>query len=496
MKRYLMVILAVCAVCEAGLAQTPMEDLRLTGDADGGGHSFTNLADVVLQDGTRLSEIEPTVSTDATLTGDGTAGDPLGVVSDIVDGAALGATALQDVTGEAIGDLSDVSAATPSKKDALLWDGVDSWTARALVEADISDFGTYLTEETDPRLPAHSTSGNLLQSDGNAWTSWTPDYITGVDWDDIGGDQSDVLVSGFDNDAGFTDFSPADLATDYGTDLTALTNAIDDKVPLVSTNNLTVTTSGGITTPNMIIETGVGVSAGGNLTLRTGGGSDVEGFVESGDILIETGYADNAAAGNAGNITLRVLDAMDLPGNVTIRAGKSGEEAGGEVTIEGGESLSEAGGDIILRPGVGETTGGKVRVEGDMSATGTVTAVAFVGDGSGLTGIIASITDAGSLTNSYAWTPAVSGDLLWAALDAAREITINAPTATNVPIRATVALVQDGGDGQVTWAGPVAAPGGIAPSMGSEDGDVDYFGWQWDGSRWVFFEASYSVEDL
>ncbi|HSA08091.1 MAG TPA: hypothetical protein P5099_01870 [Candidatus Moranbacteria bacterium] len=42
------------------------------------------------------------------------------------------------------------------------------------------DTNTYLTSytETDPRLPAVGTSGNLLQSDGSAWTSWTPNYLT------------------------------------------------------------------------------------------------------------------------------------------------------------------------------------------------------------------------------------------------------------------------------------------------------------------------------
>ena len=35
----------------------------------------------------------------------------------------------------------------------------------------------YLTEETDPRLPAHSTAGNLLRSTGDAWESWVPTYV-------------------------------------------------------------------------------------------------------------------------------------------------------------------------------------------------------------------------------------------------------------------------------------------------------------------------------
>ena len=43
----------------------------------------------------------------------------------------------------------------------------------------INDSG-YLTSyaETDPRLPAAGTSGNLLRSNGTSWTSWTPNYLT------------------------------------------------------------------------------------------------------------------------------------------------------------------------------------------------------------------------------------------------------------------------------------------------------------------------------
>lgn len=45
---------------------------------------------------------------------------------------------------EELTDLSDVGDATPTNGNALMADG-DSWESRPLVEADISDFGTYLT---------------------------------------------------------------------------------------------------------------------------------------------------------------------------------------------------------------------------------------------------------------------------------------------------------------------------------------------------------------
>lgn len=42
------------------------------------------------------------------------------------------------------------------------------------------DTNTYLTAETDPRLPAHSTDGNVLQSTGAAWESGVLDIHTSV----------------------------------------------------------------------------------------------------------------------------------------------------------------------------------------------------------------------------------------------------------------------------------------------------------------------------
>ena len=59
--------------------------------------------------------------------------------SDITD---LG-TYLVDITGESIGDLSDVGDATATDGNVLVGDG-DSWESRALTEADISDLGDYM----------------------------------------------------------------------------------------------------------------------------------------------------------------------------------------------------------------------------------------------------------------------------------------------------------------------------------------------------------------
>src|SRR5690554_6103144 len=65
----------------------------------------------------------------------------------------------------------------------------------------------------DPELDNYYTKTNLSTS-GQASVHWNnitnePAFITGVDWDEIGGDQSSVNVSGFDNDAGYLTSLPS-----------------------------------------------------------------------------------------------------------------------------------------------------------------------------------------------------------------------------------------------------------------------------------------------
>ncbi|MFZ2777638.1 MAG: FISUMP domain-containing protein, partial [Candidatus Moraniibacteriota bacterium] len=54
------------------------------------------------------------------------------------------------------------------------------------------DAGAYLTSftEVDPRLPAIGTTGNLLQSNGTAWSSWTPNYLSANQTITLSGDTS------------------------------------------------------------------------------------------------------------------------------------------------------------------------------------------------------------------------------------------------------------------------------------------------------------------
>lgn len=61
-----------------------------------------------------------------------------------------------------LSDLSDVGVTTPTNQNALMADG-DSWESRVLVEADISDFGSYIETETDPIVGAIN---GIVKADG------------------------------------------------------------------------------------------------------------------------------------------------------------------------------------------------------------------------------------------------------------------------------------------------------------------------------------------
>jgi len=96
-----------------------------------------------------LSDVGVTTKTDKfVLVADGDSFESRALLeADISD---LG-TYLEDITGEDLGDLANVGVDTATDKNALMGDG-DSWESRALVEADISDLGDYATLTGDEVL--------------------------------------------------------------------------------------------------------------------------------------------------------------------------------------------------------------------------------------------------------------------------------------------------------------------------------------------------------
>ena len=105
------------------------------------------------------------------------------VCLDNTDGAAVWIETTGSGGGASqLSDLSDVGVTTPTDKNALMADG-DSWESRAIVEADISDLGTYIesiVEDTTPQsggehdFQAHSAGFTLQEATG--------DGATTIDW--------------------------------------------------------------------------------------------------------------------------------------------------------------------------------------------------------------------------------------------------------------------------------------------------------------------------
>lgn len=80
-----------------------------------------------------------------------------------------------------LSDLTDVTSATPTNRFALMANGT-TFSARAIVEADISDLGTYLenvVEDTTPQLGGDldSNGNSLLMDRDNSFIRWGADVF-------------------------------------------------------------------------------------------------------------------------------------------------------------------------------------------------------------------------------------------------------------------------------------------------------------------------------
>ena len=88
-------------------------------------------------------------------------------------GAGGGATELSG--------LSDVNTSTPTNRNALMADGVD-WESRALVEADISDLGSYTESAANETITGSWTFKGTLEVEHSASTDYGRFYHTGSDF--------------------------------------------------------------------------------------------------------------------------------------------------------------------------------------------------------------------------------------------------------------------------------------------------------------------------
>lgn len=104
-----------------------------------------------------------------------------------------------------LSDLSDVNTSTATNRNVLVADGTD-WESRALTEADISDFGSYLETESDPkRVSSAAVTGTstktltLTLADASTVTAQFTDMVGEVGEGDDWGSQtvvSDATLTG------------------------------------------------------------------------------------------------------------------------------------------------------------------------------------------------------------------------------------------------------------------------------------------------------------
>lgn len=168
----------------------------------------------------------------ATLTDVGTpASDDLVLLQDVSDSNILKVAQFSEFGGgggaSQLLDLSDVNTSTPTNRNVLVADGVD-FESRALVEADISDLGSYVTASSSDTFT--NKSGNISQ--------WTNDfgYTTNI------GTVTSVAVSGSDGidvDSGSPIISGGTIALGINASTLRTHINVEDGADVTDTANVT-----------------------------------------------------------------------------------------------------------------------------------------------------------------------------------------------------------------------------------------------------------------
>lgn len=144
-----------------------------------------------------------------------------------------------------LSDLTDVNTSTPTNRNVLVADGVD-WESRALVEADISDLGTYLTSEVDGSVVnegaltvgAGTGSTSLISSNTSGSTPVTITAGTNMTISEAGNVITlNSTASGATNLSSTHNNTTVDIESDTGTNTTI--NLANGTTAGVSENNLT-----------------------------------------------------------------------------------------------------------------------------------------------------------------------------------------------------------------------------------------------------------------
>jgi len=202
-----------------------------------------------------------------------------------------------------LSDLSDVNTSTATNRNVLVADGVD-WESRALVEADISDLGSYLTAESND-LTAAVTWANV--PDVNITQSSVTQHeaaltITESQISDLS-HTTDTKLSQEEVE----DFTGAMFSGNTETLITATYQDIDGTIDLVVDNDLSQydnTTSGFLTEISQ------------DATPKAGGELDMQGnnIIDLGDVTFQTGVSGGTLRTGTSAADKFRLQAYDVDG--------------------------------------------------------------------------------------------------------------------------------------------------------------------------------------
>ena len=169
-----------------------------------------------------------------------------------------------------LSELTDMTTAIDASVDEIIM--LDNGAERRKRFAEIFGSNAY-NSTTIPTNNNQLTNGAGYITDGNSGWNNSYGFITGVDWDEIGGSQDTINISGFNNDAGYiTSYTDTNTTYSAGTGLTLSGTTFSLTTPITNNNQLT-NGAGYTTNTGTVTSVGISTSAGldGSGTITTSG---------------------------------------------------------------------------------------------------------------------------------------------------------------------------------------------------------------------------------
>jgi len=370
------------------------------------------------------------------------------VVSTVTDARTFIATGVSELS-----DLSDVGVTTPTDKNALMADG-DSWESRALVEADISDLGSYAASGANSDITSLLNAALYVGRDVDNKIDWATDdhlkiKIGGAETDIVSistgtGDNDKLVTQGYvdDNIGGYTNLTSFIAQTpwrffysDTDGDVTELALGADGTY---------LKSNGAAAAPTFA------TPAGGGDVLKVGTPADSQVGVWTGDGTLE----------GAASLTYDGAN-LQLTGDIGSTGAKITKGWFTDLTVANDIAGTATGNLVDLIDDTTPTLGGEL--DAGAHSIG-FTQQSTTGDGT--------TTIDWKLGNKFYFTFGAQSDTF----------TFTPPTN---PGNLLLVLKQDGtGSRLATWPATVMWPAGTAPTLTTTAAGIDICSFYWDGTNY------------